>query len=349
MNSDSVSNMNSENDRDKNGFLRILSTRRDSLLWVWIWLFGIMGPGYLQGNNLETSPTLAGDTLESKKSVVWDIYGEYAVRRTKVHRESLRAMLDTGIRRLTGLADPNQAWHQFIRDDDVVALVFTRPGSKSLAMNTDVASVLLQSLYDCGFKPGQFMLVGLEEQPEEAKGTRPCSYGWKKDRVDFLTDSDHLAAWLDEVTAIINVPAIMDDNIIVLRGAMANLTLPMLKCPGRLYMNQGDPFVADIYNLPPIRHKVRLHIGIGLRILYHGGPEVHQVYIYEHGTLLFSTDPVALDQVALQLINRARHNLPLPEGAADTLQCSYLQTAQAMGLGHNDLNQIEYHLRDHNE
>lgn len=309
---------------------------------------GIMGP-VLRGVGPEIDQSPLGDSPESRKSEVWDIYGEYAVRRTKVHRLSLYSMLHTGLCKLSGLEDPNQAWRNFIREDEVVALTFTRAGSKELATNTDVAAVVLQSLFDCGFKPGNFMLVGLEEIPEEAEGTRPCPYGWQKKSVDFLTDSDHLALWLDEVTAIINVPAIMDDNIIGLRGALANLTLPMLKRPARLYVNQGDPFIPDIYSLPQIRHKVRLHIGIGLRILYYGGPKVNQVYIYEHGTLLFSTDPVALDQVALQLICRARHNMTLPAGTEIDLSCSYLQTAQAMGLGDNDLNQIQYHFRDQNE
>jgi hypothetical protein len=307
-----------------------------------------MGP-VLLGVEPQTHHVLSDVSLESKKSVVWDIYGEFSVRGTKIHRLSLHSMLHAGLRHLTGREDPNQAWHQFIRHDDIVALVFTRQGGKSLATNTDVAAVLLGCLYDCGFKPGQFMLVGLEELPDEAKGTRPCPYGWQKKDVDFLTDSDHLTLWLDEVTAIINVPAIMDDNIIGLRGALANLTLPMLKRPARLYINQGDPFIPDIYALPQIRNKVRLNIAIGLRILYYGGPAVNQIYVYEHGALLFSTDTVALDQVALQLINRARHDKPLPEGTPTDLKCPYLQTAQAIGLGQNDLNQIEYHLRDHNE
>ena len=316
------------------------------LMWGLVW--GIMGPVVL-GMEPETDLSPLGESLESKKSVVWDIYGEFAVRRTKVHRLSLHTMLHTGLRQLTGGGDPNQAWRHFIREDDVVALTFTRAGSKGLATNTDVAAVVLQSLFECGFKPGNFMLVGLEELPEEAKDTRPCPYGWQKESVDFLTDSDHLAVWLDEVTAIINVPAIMDDNIIGLRGALANLTLPMLKRPARLYVNQGDPFIPDIYALPQIRSKLRLNIGIGLRILYYGGPKVVQTYVYEHGTLLFSTDPVALDQVALQLINRARHDMPLPHETVMDLRCPYVETARAMGLGQNDLNQIEYHLRDQNE
>lgn len=348
MNFTNTSEINLRNRYRKNRAVRIKLLGLGLLILIWGLLLGIMGP-VLLGGGLETSLVPLGVFPESKQSVVWDIYGEFAVRGTKIHRLSVHSMLHAGLRQLTGLEDPNEAWHQFIHQDDVVALVFTRRGSKSLATNTDVAAVLLQCLYDCGFSPRQFMLVGLEELPAEARDTRPCPYGWQKDTVDFLTDSDHLAVWLDQVTAIVNVPAIMDDNIIGLRGALANLTLPVLKKPACLYVNQGDPFIPDIYALSQIRNKVRLHIAIGLRILYYGGPEVDQNYVYEHSSLLFSTDPVALDQVALQLIDRARHSMLLPEGVNMDLKCPYLETAQAIGLGYNDLNHIEYHLRDHNE
>ncbi|MBN1846000.1 MAG: DUF362 domain-containing protein [Sedimentisphaerales bacterium] len=286
---------------------------------------------------------------ESSRSVVWDIFGEFAVRGPKVHRASLELMVQAGLHRLTGRADPNQAWHCFLRDDDVIALTFTRVGSAALGTNQDLAAVLLDSLYAAGFRRDQIMVVGLDAPPKEADGTRDCPYGWQTRPVDFLTEADYPAAWLEEVTAIINVPSLMDDNIIQLRGALANLTLPLLKRPARLYLNRGDPFIPDVYSLPQIQHKVRLHIANGLRILYYGGPEVKQTYIYEHGSLLFGTDPVALDQVALQIIRRARRTLAMPGGVSEDLAAEYLQTAQALGLGVNDLNRIEYHFRHYNE
>jgi hypothetical protein len=287
------------------------------------------------------------DPFEKRKSQVWDIYGEYAVRGFKVHRASLQAMVNSGLKKVTGREDPNQAWHSLLDENDVIALKFTRIGSRTLGTNTCLAGALLNSLYRAGFKPENIMLVDLDVLPREAQGTRPCSYGWQQEQVDFYSDRDYLPRWLEEVTAIINIPSVMDDNIVGLRCSLANLTLPMLKQPARLYMNRGDPFIADIYSLPEIRAKVRLHIANGLRMLYYGGPEVNQRYIYEHGSLLFSTDPVALDQVVLQLLRRARRTMPLPEGVTTNLSAGYLDTAYAFGLGYNDLNFIDYHFVKH--
>ncbi|MCP4713168.1 MAG: DUF362 domain-containing protein [Planctomycetes bacterium] len=287
------------------------------------------------------------DPLEQQKSEIWDVYGEFAIRGTNVHVASLHAMLRTGVKNLTGLADPNDAWRCFISDDDIVALKFTHVGGEDLGTNEALAGALLDLLYEVGFKPENFLIVGLDQLPVQADRTRPWRYGWQNKEVDFGADTDCLPVWLDEVTAIINIPSIMDDNIIGLRGSLANLSFPLLKKPARLYLNQGDPFIPDIYSLPQVRDKVRLHIANALRILYHGGPVVQQKYVHEPGSLIFSIDPVALDQVALQLLRRTRRTMTMPYGVSDQISAIYLDTAYAYGLGYNDLNYISYHYIKH--
>ncbi len=291
------------------------------------------------------------DPLGRQKSLVLDVHGDFAVRGTKVHLASVRRMFNTGVKKLAQMDDLASAWRYFIHDDDVVALTFTKVGGRAMGTNKTVAAALLQSLYLAGFKPENFMLVGLEDLPEEARGTRPCRYGWQKEKLDFDSDQDYLAGWLEDVTAIINIPSLMDDNIIGLRGAMANLSWPMIKSPAKLYkyMSQkhgtsGDPFTAEIYALPQIRGKVRLHIFNALRILYYGGPEVKQTYVFEHGSLIFSTDPVAIDRVGLELIHRTRREETLPANVDENITAPYLETAQAMGLGYNalELDFIDY-------
>jgi len=309
----------------------------------------IIGPSTSSANPPFHYHKAIDDPMGLQKSQVLDVYGDFAVRGTKVHIPSLRLMFNTAVKQLTGLEDAAQAWRCFIHDDDVVALKFTWVGGKELGTNHDVAAALLQTLYQVGFKPENFMLVGLDELPKEAEGTRPWSYGWQKEKVNFGSDSDYLARWLDEVTAIINIASIMDDNIMGLRGVLANMSLPLLKSPARLYLNGADPFIIEIYDLPQIRAKVRLHIANDLRILYYGGPQVRQCYVVENGSLLFSTDPVALDRVALELVRRARQTQLLPKNADDNIVADYLDTAQAMGLGYADLNFIDYHRIKHDK
>lgn len=257
-------------------------------------------------------------------------------------------MLQTGINRLTGIDDPCRAWRCFIHDDDIVALNFTRLGSRELGTNTGFCEALLECLYRAGFNPEQFLIVGVDTLPPNAEGTIPFVYGWRDETVDAGITSVTLARWVDDVTAIINVPSILDDNITGLRGCLLNLSWPVIKSPARLYLNHGDPFIPEIYRLPQISGKVRLHIANALRILYHGGPDVNQRYIYEHGCAIFSLDPVALDRVALELIRRSRRTMPMPPNTSEELHTPWLDTAFAMGLGYNDLNFIRYRFLKHN-
>ena len=282
------------------------------------------------------------DPFGTQKAQVFEVYGVYAVRGTKLHMASIRRMLQIGVSRLAGTQDANEAWRRFIDDDDIVALNFTRVGGKPLGTNRNLAAVMLQCLYEAGFKPENFMIVGLEDLPPEAEGTRPWRYGWQEQRVDFGTETDHLASWLDEVTAIINIPSIMDDNVVGLRCSLANLSWSILKSPAKLYINQGDPFIPEVYSLDQIGSKVRLNIANGLRILYYNGPFVRQRYVYERGTLIFSLDPVALDRVALGILQQARDTMVVPDSNPPELTASYLQTASSIGLGYDDLNQIDY-------
>ncbi|MCF7956873.1 MAG: hypothetical protein K9M57_00350, partial [Phycisphaerae bacterium] len=200
------------------------------------------------------SPNAVDDPLRLQKSQVYDVYGEYSIRGTKLHKPSICRMLNTGIKKITRENDPNLAWRKIIRDDDIVALKFTRFGDINMGINTEVASALLESLFQAGFKPKNFMLVGLTELPPNAGGTIPWKYGWQDNPIEFGSDSDYIAQWVDQVTAIINIPTIMDDNIIGLRGAIANVTWPLLKRPARFYISQGDPFMAEIYEMPQIKN-----------------------------------------------------------------------------------------------
>ncbi len=327
------------------------------IISCFVLIFAYVGLSQLSGQTDNGNPGIFAvkyhnaieDPLHLQKSQVYDIYGEFAMRGTALHAPSLRKMFNTAIRQLTGLSDESKAWRQYIGDNERVALVFCSVGERELGTNSQFCGSLLQTLYRCDYHPENFLIVGLKELPDEAKGTMPYLYGWQDNPVDFYSDSDDLALWLNQVDAIIDIPTIMDDNIFGMRGCLTNLSWPLIKSPARLYVSGGDPFICDIYRLPQIRGKVRLHIANSLRILCYGGPEVLPAYIKQTGSILVSTDPVALDRVALELIRRERRLMPLPRGADLQIDAGYLETAEAMGLGYRDLNFIDYQRMAHDK
>ena len=193
------------------------------------------------------------------------------------------------------------------------------------------------------------MIVGLEDLPDEAIGTIPYEYGWEENETDFGSAQEPLAKWVNQVTAIIHIPSVMDDNITGIRGAIADMAWSVVKEPGKYYISNGDPFVAEIYHLPQVQGKIRLTIANNLRSLYYGGPNIKQQFVSENGSLLFSSDPVAIDRVAVELISKQRQQNDLPSEVDFFINAPHLVTAEALDIGYQDLNMIEYRYLQHDK
>jgi hypothetical protein len=91
--------------------------------------------------------------------------------------------------------------------------------------------------------------------------------------------------------------------------------------------------MAELYNDPIISKKVVLNIMDGLVAGYAAGPQSHPNYSLHHATLLASRDPVAIDAIALERIERWRANAKLP--AIGEL-AAHVQIAGQFGLGNAD-------------
>ena len=289
------------------------------------------------------------DPLGQARSSVFEVYGEYTVRGAKIHIPSVRKILNTGIKQVACMDNSADAWKSYLHEEDIIAIKFCEVGGRQLATNKEFCSVLLQILYGIGFKPKQFMIIGLEDLPDEATGTIPWEYGWQEESVNFGSDSDNLASWLEKVTAIIHVPSAMDDNITGIRGALADMAWSVVKHPGKYYQSNGDPFIAEIYNLPQVRGKIRLTIVNNLRSLFYGGPNVKQIFVSENGSMLFSNDPVALDRIIMELLAKQRQENELPSGTEYFLSAPHLLTAESIGIGYQDLNMIHYRYVKHDK
>ena len=71
--------------------------------------------------------------------------------------------------------------------------------------------------------------------------------------------------------AVINLPVLKDHGIVGVTMALKNL-FGAIHNPNKYHSDVGDPYVADVYMLPPIRQKVRLAICDATTAQYEGGP-----------------------------------------------------------------------------
>jgi uncharacterized protein (DUF362 family) len=159
--------------------------------------------------------------------------------------------------------------------------------------------------------------------------------------MDNLSDESHVSSVLTHaVTKVINVPVLSDHFLCGLSGALFNMTIQNLDNWRRLVQDpvNGDPSIPEAYADPRVGDKVVLHIMDGLIAIYAGAPIGDANYAIHYGTLFASKDPVALDAIALKLIDQWRIEAQM-EPASKIAK--YLPTAFTYGLGNADLNRIE--------
>jgi len=116
-------------------------------------------------------------------------------------------------------------------------------------------------------------------------------------------------------------------------------------------LNACGTFIPNIVDHPIIRQKVVLNICDGILGAYHGGPGGKvQKYMWDHNTMYFATDPVALDKVGLKAIDAKRLQagmLPIstakpdPDSTFLNMQVEHIEIAGALGLGTFDDKKID--------
>ncbi len=256
-----------------------------------------------------------------------------------VHEELLADLLHILLRRLTGKEGP-EAWKTFLKPDDIVALKFNRSGALGLGTTDPLLRVLVQSLKQAGFEARQIVAVEVSPAIQRATGVTAPVGGWTEEAVDFGSGQDQLAAWLNQVTAIVNIPFLKTHNIAGMTCCLKNLSHAVVKHPAQYHANGCAPYIGDIVALPQIRKKLRLHLVNALRMVFEGGPEVDEDCVWEAGALLGGRDPVALDAVGFQELTRVRDQLRLPSLTEHGQPPAYLESAAQCGLGTLKLHEI---------
>ncbi|MDX9947255.1 MAG: DUF362 domain-containing protein [Bacteroidales bacterium] len=142
-----------------------------------------------------------------------------------------------------------------------------------------------------------------------------------------------------EVDKIINIPILKNAGGSV-TNAMKNLAFGSVSNTGRLHEKLWNETCAEVCAFSPIRDKVVLNISDGLRGCFNGGPGANPQFICNYNALLVSSDPVAMDRIAYDIIAEKRiaeglQKAPSPESL------TFLKMAAALGLGVAEKDRID--------
>jgi uncharacterized protein (DUF362 family) len=144
----------------------------------------------------------------------------------------------------------------------------------------------------------------------------------------------------DIVDYNINLALLKDHSIAGLSGGLKNM-YGAVNNPNKYHIPNCNPYAAHVSNLRPIREKNRITIVDAVRIQYHAGPGFDSRYIEYYYGIILSSDPVAADRVALEILEHFRLANKLPPLKEAGRPVKYLKTAEEIRLGVADINKID--------
>ena len=114
----------------------------------------------------------------------------------------------------------------------------------------------------------------------------------------------------EKFTKIINIPNMKDHGATGVTGCLKNIAYGSFSNVSRTHhkgVSHTQSFVGTLAAVEPLRSRTVLQIMDGLRGVWHGGPFARTMkYVFLPKTIMFGTDPVAIDRLLLDIIETER-------------------------------------------
>ena len=326
---------------------------------------------------------------------VVEVHHPGAVVDGKVRQTAVREMIQRGLIALTGTSNEVAAWKRFFSPGDVVGIKVCPVGRpKAISQpetilevirglnlaGVSLRNILLFNRYElemaeCGYDKYLPKGVGLAYASKyfdpfqvSIKGYDPQTFV-EMERVHHMlspAEASHRRSHLcnivsKQVQKVVNICVLKDHASAGITMALKNMSHGFVNNVSRSHShpsnNWCDTFIPTIVSMPKIRQKVVLHIGDALFAVYDGGPGAWNPHfrIWEYKSMFFATDPVAMDRVGWEVLDRKRVSHGLPRLAEtgiratnpgfeqfDRRQLEHVLRAGQLGLGEADLKKIDH-------
>ena len=294
--------------------------------------------------------------------------------------ESIKKMMRRGMTELTGADGWVEAWKRFFEPGDVVGIKVNPVGQPHVISDGTVVREIIAGLEAAGLKRkdivvydryrAQFFGAGFDKWlPEGVRTSSACEDydGVQQDIKGYDPDHfidlpltlpgfsvenpkarrSHASLFItNQVNKLINLPVLKDHQSAGVTLALKNMSHGLVnnvcRSHGTTSLNACNSFIPAVVQMPIIRNKAVLHILDGVKGLYHGGPSARPEFVWEHRTLYFATDPVALDHIGWEVIDAKRMAVGMKKLVEDLpdrfstfvhRQPEHVEIAGALGLG----------------
>jgi uncharacterized protein (DUF362 family) len=255
-------------------------------------------------------------------------------------RAIIKRILDAAVPQALGVASADAAWRMLFKPNDTVGIKVNCIASM-VSSHPQLAWAIADSLVAAGVPADQVIIWDREDRElvsagyelnmdgpgVKCYGTKP-RVGYGKELIVSGSVGSRLSKIISrQCTATVNVPVLKDHNIAGLSLSLKNY-FGAIENPNKFHRSNCDPYVADLNLSPQIREKNKLIICDAITVLYEGGPtDCRPRYMWRYNGLIIGTDPVAVDQIGLMLLEEKRASEGLPSLADTGRQVKYVETA----------------------
>jgi hypothetical protein len=302
--------------------------------------------------------------------------------------EPIRQMMEKGMTSLTGAPGWTEAWRSFFEKGDVVGIKVCPVGGARLSSDATVLHNIIDGLKEAGVPARDVIVFNRYRQETYSAGIDKwvpagvrmefASEAYNNVQLDIegydpdhfmemalikpgenMNDPRYRRSYVCRVVTrmvnkFINLPVLKHHQSAGVTIALKNMSHGLVNNVNRSHltptMNACGVFIPSVVSVPVIREKAVLHICDGVKASYHGGPGGRPQYMWEHKTMYFATDPVALDKTGLKVIDAKRAEVGMasialskPDNASRYLNCQveHIEIAGSLGLGVFDDQKID--------
>jgi len=275
----------------------------------------------------------------------------------KVDKDLLSGMVKRGLCQLASESRSEDALRHFFSTNDKIGLKVNCLAGPMASTHPEMALVVANLLREIDIKEKNAIIwdrssYELKEVgfPLNVKGdgflcfgTDAQGVGYSRSLIDHRSIGSLLSRVMEEFTNVqVNLPVLKDHNLSGVTCSLKNF-FGAIHNPNKYHNDNCDPYIADLNTVPLIKKQQRLVICDALRVQYNGGPSYHPQWAENFGGVILGDDPVAVDFVGYQIIDRIRrkHSLPSQKKAGRYPKHIFTAADQEHKLGKASSDQID--------
>jgi uncharacterized protein (DUF362 family) len=318
------------------------------------WFFATAGRHVMVRPSLAASSPIR-DLIDSLRGRVVRVQDSGLVdARGEVQLNVINTWITRALERLTGQRGV-EAWRVLFRPSDRVAIKVNALGGPRIATHPRVAMAIAHGLQEAGVPSDQILIwdrtsrelrrAGYDLRTE---GNGPLCFGteiWGYESLPRIHRSvgscfsTILTRW---ATSLVDVPVLKDHDLSGVSLSMKNL-FGVIHNPNKYHDSGCTPYLVDLLAHPLVKEKLRLIVCDAHRAQCQGGPAYVPRWAWPYRGLLVGFDPVALDRVGAQIIEKQRERMGLPSLTEEDRPPIHIQLAHQRSLGEGQPDAIQLH------